>query len=338
MGVSAATGSRASAAVRWRALEVSPRTFRRIALAALALLYLVVATGAVVRLTGSGLGCDNWPRCGPAPFPTEEVGSHQVIEFGNRVIAFCGVVGTLVLWLAARRTPGLPRPVRRVAGFAFLGTFLQIPLGGVTVLSGLNPLVVMQHFLLALVVLGLGVVVASEARALEVGLAPRLVPRWAARLGVVLLVACAGLVVTGAFATAAGPHPGDSSGVSRVFTIPGTVYVHVRATAAFGIAFLVLLAVLVRGGPPTRRLLGAALGLLAVLAAQMAVGEVQYRNGLPWWLVLVHVALAAALWAWTAALVVALWRPLAPLAGARTLRGWTGTSASTTDPSSTAAS
>lgn len=325
---------------RLRAREVSAARFRRLALLTVALLYLVVTTGAVVRLTGSGLGCDNWPRCGTAPFPTDEVGAHQVIEFGNRVIAFCGVVATLVVWLAARRTRGLPRPVVRLAGFAFLGTFAQIPLGGITVLSGLHPLVVMQHFLLALVVLGLGVVVASEARVHEAGLAPRLVPERLQRLGLFLLLACGGMVLTGAFSTAAGPHPGDSSEVGRIFTVEGTVYVHVRATAAFGITLLAVAIWLVRERRRAGRLPLGLLALLGLLAAQMAVGEVQYRDGLPWWLVLVHVCFAAAIWTLAVALVAAFWRPVAALAPPRvasTLPGWS-TSASATDHSSSAAS
>jgi cytochrome c oxidase assembly protein subunit 15 len=298
---------------RVRAYEVAPALFRKVALASVVLLYLVVTTGALVRLTGSGLGCENWPRCGDAPFPTSEVGAHQIIEFGNRVVAFFAVLATLATWLAARKTRGLPRWVVWVALAAFLGTFAQIPLGGLTVMSGLHPLVVMQHFLLALVVVGLGVLVLSEARGHEAGLAPPLVPGWLRRLGLVLVVACGALVITGAFATAAGPHPGDSSDVSRVLTVEGTVYVHVRAAAVFGIAFLVTLGVLVwrRTSP---RLLAGALGLLALLVTQMALGEVQYREGLPWWLVLVHVTLAAGIWASTVALVVAFWRPLAALA------------------------
>jgi cytochrome c oxidase assembly protein subunit 15 len=197
----------------------------------------------------------------------------------------------------------------------------------------------MQHFLLALAVLALAVLVAWESRALETGHAPRLVPDWLARAGLVLLVACGAMILTGAFATASGPHPGDSSEVSRIFTIPGTVYVHVRATAVFGILYALALAALVWRARRAPRLLVLALGLLALLGVQMAVGEIQYREGLPWWLVLVHVSLAAALWAWTAALTLAFWRPLAWLGReTRTLRTWETPSASTTGPSSSAAS
>jgi cytochrome c oxidase assembly protein subunit 15 len=127
----------------------------------LASLYVVVASGAFVRLTASGLGCDNWPRCGDKPFP--EQGFHAFVEFGNRVVALVGIVLTLVVWLASRRVEGLSPRVRLAALAAFVGTLSQIPLGGLTVIFDLHPLLVMSHFLLALVVLGLATVVAVEA-------------------------------------------------------------------------------------------------------------------------------------------------------------------------------
>ena len=122
------------------------------------MLGLVVTSGAFVRLTGSGLGCDNWPRCGSTPFPA--MGFHPMVEFGNRVVAVCGILASLATWHASRRVAGLPRWVVRVALAAFLGTVAQIPLGGITVILDLHPLAVMSHFLLALVVVALSVVVA----------------------------------------------------------------------------------------------------------------------------------------------------------------------------------
>ncbi|MBI4172061.1 MAG: COX15/CtaA family protein, partial [Actinobacteria bacterium] len=145
---------------RARAREVSAARFLRLALLSLAALYLVVTTGAVVRLTASGLGCDNWPRCGDTPFP--EKGGHALIEFSNRVVALGAIGCALVAWLASRRVAGLPRWTRRVALAVFLGTVAQIPLGGLTVIFELHPLLVMAHFLLALVVVAAAVVVTLE--------------------------------------------------------------------------------------------------------------------------------------------------------------------------------
>src|SRR5262249_29256770 len=156
-----------SVLARVRERDVSGARFLRAATVAAGSLLIVVTTGAVVRLTASGLGCDNWPRCGSTPFPRK--GGHAFTEVGNRVIAFRPVVLTLVAWLAARRTRGVPTWVRRLALAVWLGTVAQIPLGGITVIFNLHPLLVMSHFLLALVVLAGAVVVALEAWSLDAG-------------------------------------------------------------------------------------------------------------------------------------------------------------------------
>jgi cytochrome c oxidase assembly protein subunit 15 len=134
------------------------------------------------------------------------------------------------------------------------------------------------------------------------------VPPWLRRAGLVLVAACGVLVVTGTLSTAAGPHPGDSADIERFWNLLDAVEIHVRATAVFGVGFLLLLGYLVRNRERVGLLLHAAVGLLALILVQMAVGEVQWRNELPWWLVLVHVGLAGAIWAWTVGLVAALWR------------------------------
>ena len=298
--------------VRARLREpVSSRRFLHIAFGTVGLLGLVVASGAFVRLTGSGLGCDNWPRCGSTPFPAKDF--HAMVEFGNRVIAVCGIVASLATWHASRRVAGLPRWVRRTALAAFLGTVAQIPLGGITVILDLHPLAVMSHFLLALVVVALSVVVAFEAWSHASGLGAPVAPRWLRVVAVVGVVACAVMVVTGAIATASGPHPGADQDVHRLgLGIRDTVYVHVRATAVFGIGLLLVGWQLVRARRTAPGVVRLAIVLLGVLLAQMLVGEVQYRNALPWGLVLVHVTLAAVIWALTVGTAYALWRP--PLA------------------------
>jgi len=291
---------------------VSPRRFLQIALATVGVLALVVTSGAFVRLTGSGLGCDNWPRCGSTPFPAQDF--HAMVEFGNRVVALCGIFAALATWHTARRVPGLPRRVTGAALAAFLGTVAQIPLGGLTVILDLHPLAVMTHFLLALAVVALSVVVALEAASRATGLGPPLAPRWLRAVVVVGVVACAVMVVTGAVATASGPHPGADQDVHRLgLGIRDTVYVHVRAVAAYGLGFLLVGWQLLRARRQAPGVVRLAVALLGVLVVQMVVGEVQYRNALPWGLVLVHVSLAAAIWALTVAVASALWRPPAAL-------------------------
>ena len=296
-----------SVLARARLRVVSPEGFLRIAAASALSLYLIILTGALVRLTGSGLACESWPGCkSGAFFPA--AGDHSTIEFGNRVFALFPLVLTLVAWLAALRTSGLPRWVTWVTALTFLGTVAQAPLGLLTITLDLHPLMVMTHFLLALVVLAGAVVVAVEALGNARGRVPSPVPPWLRRVGLVLVVACGVLVVTGTLSTAAGPHPGDSAEIDRFWNLLDAVYVHVRATAVFGIGFLVLLVYLVRHRARVGVLLPVALGLLGLLLVQMAVGEIQWRNQLPWWLVLVHVVLAGGVWAWTVGLATALWR------------------------------
>ena len=297
-----------------RARTVSARGFLRLAVSSCAVLFLVVTSGAFVRLTGSGLGCENWPRCGDKPYP--EQGFHAFVEFGNRMVALGGILLSLATWLVSRRVVGLPRLGRRAALGAFLVAAAQIPMGGVTIALELHPLAVMTHFLLGLTVLGLAVVVVVEGWGLVAGLAPPAGERWLRQVVTwVGLPACAALVLTGAVATASGPHPGASEDVERLgIEIADTVYVHVRVAAAFGIGVLVVgwfLWRLRRTYPGVVRIWGV---LVGVLVAQAVIGEVQYRNALPWGLVLVHVFLAATIWALSVLVAHVLWRPPAALA------------------------
>ncbi len=293
---------------------VSARRFVELASAAVLTLWVVVTSGAVVRLTASGLGCDNWPRCGDKPYP--EKGGHAAIEFGNRLVALVGIALTVIVWLAARRVEGLPRRVRNVALATALGTIAQIPLGGITVLLGLNPIAVMSHFLLALVVLAGAVVVALEAWSHSRGLAAPIAPAWLRTVAAVGVGACAVLVVTGAVATASGPHSGGKNIPRLGLGITDTVHVHVRATAVFGVGFLVVGLFLWRLRREVPGIARAGAVLLTVLLVQMAVGEIQYRNALPWWLVVIHVSLAATIWVLTTGIAYALRRPPAPLVAA----------------------
>ncbi len=276
----------------WRR-RVSPRGFSRIATVSLVGLLLVVGTGAIVRLTASGLGCENWPRCGDKPFP--EQGFHAFVEFGNRVVALVAIILTIVTWLASRRVDGLQRWVRWLAGIVAIGLIAQIPLGGLTVILELHPLAVMSHFFLAMAMLGLAVVVALEARALASGKPESSVPRALGWLGLGLLPLGIALLVTGAFVTAAGPHSGGAD-IRRLGNLEDALYVHVRISAAFGIGFLVLLAGLVVHRRSARGELLLACGALGLLLVQMGIGEYQWRNELPWGVVVVHVTLAALVW------------------------------------------
>jgi cytochrome c oxidase assembly protein subunit 15 len=306
------SGSASAALPRRFALTVSPVVFRRIALAAVAVLILIVATGATVRLTGSGLGCPEWPTCTTQHALPQSY--HSYIEFSNRLMSAVTVFTTLALALAAWRTRGLGRRGKWLATAVFVGTLAQAPLGAITVYYDLNPYLVITHLLLSLTVLSLAVLTLVEASRLVRGGASPL-PAIARLGGLVLLGAVVVLAVSGTVATAAGRFPGSSGSqiVPRLASFYPAVYWHVRAVAVFGIVFLVLAAWAWTKRSAYPWLLRGCGVLLAILATQMVIGEVQYRTygDVPWWLVLLHVATAATLVGWTVWVVARLWRPVA---------------------------
>jgi cytochrome c oxidase assembly protein subunit 15 len=172
----------------------------------------------------------------------------------------------------------------------------------------------MAHFLLALVVTALAMIVVLEAWGHQRGFASSTFPTWFVVAAIVGVAACAVMIVTGAVATASGPHPGSDDAVERLgIGIRDTVYVHVRATAVYGLGLLLFGWQLLRRRRELPGVVVLAGFLLGVLVAQMVVGEVQYRNALPWGLVLLHVTLAGAIWVLTVALAHSMFRPAAPL-------------------------
>lgn len=297
--------------MRSRRLAATPALFLKVAAAAAIALYVIVVSGATVRLTASGLGCEGWPGCEPgAFFPASN--HHAFVEFGNRVVAIFPLSLTLVSWLVARRVAGLSRWATWLAFFTFAGTLAQAPLGRVTVLLDLHPLMVMTHFLLSMVVLAAAVIVVLEAWSLVRGQVQQPLGRLS-RGGLAVGALCAVLLVSGALATAAGPHSGGE-GIRRYGTLLDSMEVHVRVAGVYGIALLVLVGVLWRRRADAPRLFRAGLVVLGLTGAQAIVGEVQWRTHLPWGLVLVHVALAAAVWATAVALAYVLARSPTPLA------------------------
>jgi len=286
-----------------RRFSITPSQFRLASYVALASLSLIVLTGAGVRLTDSGLGCENWPKCGGTVLPP--LSSHALIEFGNRAVSgVVGVIAVVVLVLAYLRRP-FRRDLVWLAAALPLGVLAQAVLGGFTVREHLAPGFVMGHFGLSMIIL-IGAVALAWRSTYGPGSRPRSTDYagvWSVRL---LLVFGAVTIFAGTAATAAGPHSGGVSGqkVHRLtFKGPATlnwiIHRHATIAALFGV-FVIAVWLLHRRRGGARAL--EPLTMLAILlAAQGLVGSVQYELHLPADMVWVHVGLAAATW------LAALW-------------------------------
>jgi cytochrome c oxidase assembly protein subunit 15 len=265
---------------------------------------LIVVTGGAVRLTGSGLGCPTWPPCSRDHFvATREQGIHGLVENSNRALTSVLVVVALatiaVTW---RRRPR--RPVLfRLALALLVGIAAQAVLGGITVLTGLNPGTVMAHFLVSMVLIALATVLVERSR--EGDAPPVNVVRHELVVGGrLVVVVTAALLVAGTVVTGSGPHSGDADATNR-FPLELSTVAQLHADLVFlllGLVATLLLALRAVDAPagPTRRVLD----LLVVALAQGAIGYVQYFTKLPVVLVGFHV-LGACL-VWVAALRVAL--------------------------------
>jgi heme a synthase len=299
-----------TAVARLRGLVLTPVQFLPLALAQLTALWLIVGTGAAVRLTDSGLGCRHWPGCEEGhPLPAKN--AHAFVEFGNRLVGGVTIAITLLTWLAARRTRALPPWTVRLALAVFLGTLAQAPIGLLAVATDLRWPIVMVHLLLSVALLAGATILVLEARSAQVGRVASLVPRELQRLGLAAAVACFALIVGGSLATAAGPHSGGGKAdkIDRLGTLEPFVYAHAAIVGIFLCTFLFTLGYLASRRDRSPRLFALGIGVLAVLLVQMGLGELQWRTHLPWGLVLVHVFVAASVWVGTVALTTLFFRP-----------------------------
>jgi heme a synthase len=295
---------------RWRALTLTPAQLLPLVVAELTSLWLIVGSGAAVRLTDSGLGCRHWPGC-EAGHPLPAKSGHAFIEFGNRLFGAVTIAITLIVWLASRRTQ-----FHRLALAIFLGTLLQAPIGLLAVASDLRWPIVMLHLLLSIALLGATTLLVLEVRAAQVGRVEPLVPLELRRLGTVFASACFVLIVSGSLATAAGPHSGGGKAdqIDRLGRLDPFVYAHAAVVGVFLLTFLFSLGYLAARRERSHRLFLLGAAVFTLLLLQMGLGELQWRTHLPWGLVLVHVFLAATVWIGTVALATLFWRPNVDLA------------------------
>ncbi len=280
-----------------------PRVLRAVAVASLLANIGIVLTGGAVRLTGSGLGCPSWPRCTEASYVAHgELGVHGVIEFGNRLLTFVLALVALVTLLVVWRAASSDRYRRGLALALAIGIPGQAVIGGLTVLTGLDPWLVAGHLLLSLALIALAVALLHDLRpgAAAGGSPGRRVSR-SLRLLVALTYAAGWLVLyLGTVVTGSGPHAGDVT-APRNGLDPTTVS-QLHADAVFllvGLTVGTLLAARAAGAPP--QVARAAGWLLGVELAQGSVGFTQYATDLPILLVELHLlgaclTAAAATW------------------------------------------
>ncbi|OBI07254.1 hypothetical protein A5679_11290 [Mycobacterium scrofulaceum] len=268
----------------------------------------IAVTGAIVRVTASGLGCPTWPQCFPGSFTpvahAEVPRIHQAVEFGNRMITFAVVVTAALAVLAVIRA----RRRTEVLVYAWLmpvSTVVQAVIGGITVRTGLLWWTVAIHLLTSMTMVWLSVLLYVKIGEPDDGVARRRVPRPLRALTALIGLDLAVVLVTGTLVTAAGPHAGDRSPTRTVPRLKVAVDTLVHAHSSLLVAYLALLVGLgfgllaVRAAQPILRRL---IVLLALVCAQAAVGTAQYFTGVPAALVALHVAGAAACTAATAAL------------------------------------
>ena len=266
----------------------------------------IVVTGALVRVTSSGLGCPTWPECVPGsitPTSTQTESWHKYVEFGNRMltgalllIAVAAFITVLVI-NRQRVSAGLVKRkhLTKLAVAVVIGILAQAVLGGITVLTGLNPLTVAAHFLVSMILIAVSVALLvrasqpDDAQANSVAKPVRYLIQ--AITALTLLIIVLGTLVTGT-----GPHAGDTADVPRIKIDP-VLITHVHSTAVqlfFGLIIGLVVAVLANNSP--RIFLKRALVVLAVSLGQGAIGYIQYFTGLPWVLVAAHVLGACLLW------------------------------------------
>jgi cytochrome c oxidase assembly protein subunit 15 len=282
---------------RVRAEGFTPDEFQRICVAALVLVAAIVVTGAAVRLTGSGLGCNDWPKCNDSKL-IDVSSQHSAIEQINRLFTF--VVGFAVVLAALGAF--VRRPRRRDLQWLSVALVAGIPaqglVGAIVIWTDLNPIVVQLHFVLAMVLVAFAVVLVIRSREPDgVKRISTVVPRTKHRLRL-MVVWTALAIVAGTVVTGTGPHAGDDKAPRLTFlSITWVARIH---SAIVWIAMLMAISLLwhLRKRAHDREVLDAPLTLwMCVAIAQGGVGYLQYANGVPAVLVALHVALATTLWA-----------------------------------------
>ena len=254
----------------------------------------IVVTGAVVRVTSSGLGCPTWPQCVPGsitPTSAQTQAWHKYIEFGNRTLTSVLVLIAVAVIVAMR---GQRAQLRLLAWGVLAGIFAQAIIGGISVLTGLNPYWVMAHFLVSLALIAMAALLQrgfSHGPASGVAVSAPLALLTRAHLWIAF-----GVLVLGTIVTGTGPHAGDSADIARIPLDPGlTAWFHADLVLLFiGLTIGLIAGFAATDAPSDVR--RAARAVLYISVAQGVLGYAQHFTGLPWVLVALHVLGAVLLW------------------------------------------
>ncbi len=258
----------------------------------------IVFTGALVRITGSGLGCSTWPECTPgsySPTPDQpEAPLHAWIEFGNRLLTFVLLINALALMFTILKSG--KRELRKLGALQILGILAQGVLGGVTVLTALNPATVAAHFLLSIILIAGALSLRQRAHGkspIEITLIPLVSKLIWLHLLLTALVIFAGTIVTGS-----GPHAGDSAAERFNLDSRTMAWIHADLVIALlGVSIALLIAIRLGLAGQARQVLSGRIQVFLIVAlAQGGIGYIQYFTKLPEALVAAHIIGSIAVW------------------------------------------
>jgi heme a synthase len=276
--------------------DVSPRAYRRITLAAIVTQATIVVTGAAVRLTGSGLGCSDWPKCEEDRLIAPLEG-HALVEFVNRTFSAVVLLSVIAAIIGARQRQPYRSDLVRLSVALLVGVLAQIVLGGIVVRLELAPVSVIGHFLLSVVLIWLAVVLHERAgHDGSPGVAA--VPETVRRLATAMVAVAVAVIVSGTVVTATGPHSGDER-ADRLTWFDITEVVRVHAVSALALLTVTLAALWFLYRSPDRSPASArrrATWVTGALLVQGTIGYMQYFTGVPALLVGLHVAGAVITW------------------------------------------
>ncbi len=258
----------------------------------------IVFTGALVRITGSGLGCSTWPECTPGsytPTPDQpEAPLHAWIEFGNRLLTFVLLINALALMFTILKSG--KRELRRLGALQILGILAQGALGGITVLTALNPATVAAHFLLSIILIAGALSLRQRAHGkspIEITLIPLVTKLIWLHLLLTSLVLIAGTIVTGS-----GPHAGDSAAERFNLDSRTMAWIHADLVIALlGVSIALVIAIRLGLTGQARQVLSGRIQIFLIVAlAQGSIGYIQYFTKLPEALVAAHIIGSIAVW------------------------------------------